>query len=258
MKSLTYLALISILFFGCKTKEDIAREQMVTNLNLQIQDHGKLSADTTVRMQNLEERISKMTGKFEETSHETNQTFEQRIKTLEERLILMEETSKARSEQITLLTTKMDGQSKYIKEVLNTLNKISGKSGKKGKKKKFQSPYWAAMGAYKDGKYKKALPMLLALLEKKKVKGSRKARTIHNIGMCNFLSKDYDNAKVYFSRLFSEYPKSNYNKNGLLFLGKSLQKLKENEIAKMTLNQLIERFPKAKQVKEAKKIISKL
>jgi len=96
------------------------------------------------------------------------------------------------------------------------------------------------------------------LLDKKKIKSNRKARVLHNLGMSSFLLKQNDQALIYFSKLITDYPKSHYNKNGLLFLGKSFKKLNQKEQAKQTFSELVSRFPKSKQTKEAKKILKKL
>lgn len=72
------------------------------------------------------------------------------------------------------------------------------------------------------------------------------------------MDKQYDKALVYFSRLFTEHEKTGYNKNGLLFLGRTFDKLGQKEQAKQTLGELIKRFPDAKQVKAAKEMLEKL
>ena len=42
---------------------------MVDNMALQMVQNQKLSADTTVRIQNLEQKIQEVTGSFEEKNH---------------------------------------------------------------------------------------------------------------------------------------------------------------------------------------------
>ena len=59
-----FLALAPILsltlVFSCKTREDIAREQMVDNISMQVRDGQKLNADFTVRLQSIEDRINSL------------------------------------------------------------------------------------------------------------------------------------------------------------------------------------------------------
>jgi len=111
------------------------------------------------------------------------------------------------------------------------------------------------MGDYKRGRYKSAKSKLADLYNNKLVSGSRKARVIHNLGMIAYMEKDNGAALTYFSTLFTEMPKSGYNKNGLLFLGKTFKRLGQTEEMKQTLNELITRWPKARQVSEAKKLL---
>ena len=113
------------------------------------------------------------------------------------------------------------------------------------------------MGLYRRAKYAQAKSILLDLVDKK-FSETRKARVIHNLGMIAYMDKENDKALAYFSRLFTEFPKTGYNKNGLMFLAKTLQRMKKNEEAKQALNELITRFPKAKQVAQAKKMLKQL
>ena len=63
------LPLILLFIFSCKTQEQIRRQQMVDNMAMQMVQNQKLSADTTMRLQNLEQQILETTGKFEEKDH---------------------------------------------------------------------------------------------------------------------------------------------------------------------------------------------
>jgi len=114
------------------------------------------------------------------------------------------------------------------------------------------------MDEYGKGRYAQAKGILLKLLEDKSIKGARKARVIHNLGMIAYMDKEFDKGLVYFSRLFTEFEKSGYNKNGLLYLARSFEKLGQKEQAVQTLNELINRFPDAKQVKNAKEMLNRL
>ena len=255
MRSILTLVLILASLTACKTREDIIREQKVENMSTQMQDTQKLNADFTVRLQNLEERLSNVSGQIEEGQHETKETIDKRIQTLEEKITLIETSQSSQNQAVADLTEKVAAQEKYIGEVLGTLKNLSGKGKAKGKK---LSAYDDAMRDYKRGRYKSAKGKLSALLNKNKLKASRKARVIHNMGMISFMDKENDSALAYFSQLFTQYPKSGYNKNGLLFLAKTFKRIGKKEEAKQTLSELIKQWPKAKQVKEAKSLLSKL
>ncbi|MBK24475.1 MAG: hypothetical protein CME70_10810 [Halobacteriovorax sp.] len=254
MKWILALFIVTIFLNGCKTQEEIAQGQMVENLNLQVSEAQKLTAEATVRMQQLEERMNSITGQVEESGHQRQTTTQKQIDELKAKLLVVEENNKTLNTDIASIKQSLEEQKAYLDKVLKSLTKIS----KAKPKKKKLSEYDAAMAAYKKGQYKKAKSMLQELIEKKKVKGSKRARALHNLGMSLYILKEDDQVLIYFSKLFTDYPKSGYNKNGLLFLGKSFQRMKKNEEAKQTLNELISRFPKAKQAKEAKGILKKL
>ncbi len=233
---------------GCKTQEEIRREQLVDNLGVQMVQSQKLVADTTVTIQNLEDRIGSLTGKLDELDRNSQVQLQTQVDNLNQRITLLEESNKS-------LQAKTEEQSKYLQEVLGTLKNLSSGSG--GSKKKLND-YDQAMEDYGKGRYGTAKPILVKLLADKNIKGAKQARVIHNLGMISYMDKEYDKSLVYFSRLFTDHEKSGYNKNGLLFLARTFDKLKQKEQAKQTLNELISRFPTAKQVKTAKEMLEKL
>lgn len=254
-KLLALAAIMSLSFFAsCKTREDIVREQMIDNMSMQMQDGQKLNADFSVRFQGIEDRLNNLSGNIEETQHTTNVTINDRIKTLEEKLTILETTQANQTVSLESIHKEVAAQKEYIQEVLGTLKKISQKKNKPVKK---QSPYNRAMDLYRRAKYADAKSILLTLVDKK-LSSTGKARVIHNLGMIAYMDKENDKALAYFSRLFTEFPKTGYNKNGLMFLAKTLKRMNKNEEAKQALNELIARFPKAKQVPQAKKMLQQL
>lgn len=252
------LYLIFALIAGCKTREDIEREKLITNMNSQMQDGQKLNADFTVRLQNLEDRLSTITGQVEEGQHQTQVTFETRLKDMEEKIKTFEANQEKTKEELDAVKQQMDSQGKYLEDVLSNLKSLTKKGGIKSGSSKKTSAYDEAMEHYQKGRYKSAKTALLNLLEANAVSGAQKARTLHNLGLIAYMDKNNQEAIGHFSQLFTEFPKSGYNKRGLLFLGKCLQRLNKGDEAKSVLQELVTRFPDAKQVGEAKKLISKL
>lgn len=238
---------VLIVFAGCKTQEEIRREKLVDNLGMQMVQSQKMVADTTVTLQTIDERIGNLTGKLDELDHNSQIQLQTQVDALNQRMTLLEETNKG-------LQAKVEEQSKYLQDVLGTLKNLSSGSGSKKK----LSDYQQAMSNYGKGRYSSAKPILLKLLTNKSIKGAQQARVIHNLGMISYMDKEYDKSLVYFSRLFTEHEKTGYNKNGLLFLARTFEKLGQNEQAKQTLGELIKKFPDAKQVKSAKEMLAKL
>ncbi len=250
----TILLLFIISLNSCKTQEEIAQGQMVETLNLQVSESQKITAEATVRMQQLEERMNNITGQVEESGHQQKTTVQNQIKELKDKLTVVEENNKSLNTEVASLKAEVADQKIYLDKVLSSLTKMTATKTKSSKK---VSAYDKAMATYKKGKYKEAKNLLQDLL-KKKLSGSQRSRVLHNLGMCSFILKQDDQVLIYFSKLFTDFPKSGYNKNGLLFLGKSFQRMNKKEEAKQTFNELLTRFPKAKQSGEAKKLLAKI
>jgi TolA-binding protein len=256
MKTRNLLALSSLLIFvGCKTQQDINREQSMDNLSVQMVQGQRLTAEATVKLQALEERLNQMTGRIDETEHTSLKQGANDIEELKKRLTVLEEQQKNHTTELANVNKELKENKKFLEQVLKTLD---GLAKKKDELKPAASPYETAMADYGKGRYDAARPVLEGLLNKNQVKGNQKARTLHNLGMIAYMKKEYDNAAVYFSRLVTEHPKATYIPNGLLFLGKTFSSQKDNEKAKAVLEELVSSHPNAKQVAEAKTLLAKM
>ena len=67
-------ALMLLVFSGCKTQEDIRREQAVDNLNEEIQQTKKSTASGNSRFMAIEEQVARLNGQLEELSHSKSQS----------------------------------------------------------------------------------------------------------------------------------------------------------------------------------------
>lgn len=255
--SLSFVLLMATLFtVGCKTQEQIKREQLVDNLSMQMVEGQKLTADSSVRLQQIEERLGMVTGQIEENGQNSRQYINETVKNLQERISLLEESNKTYKDLLNSIQSKLGEQDKYMKEVLASLSKITGGSAP-SKKKVNSDPYDTAIGNYRNGKYSVAKNQLIALLDTKKYKGTKRAALIHNLGMIAYFEKNDKDAMIYFGRLFTEHPESGYNGNGLFYLAKVFTRSGQENEAKQTLQELVQKYPKHKKAKEAKELLKK-
>jgi TolA-binding protein len=246
----TYFLLIPILLItACKTREQIAREKLVDDIANQLKDGQELQSDSLTKIQSLEEQIALANGKVEEASQENKSKIEQ----LQSQVNQLEIQLQENDEKLSEMSDQLTQQEAYIKKVLTTLESMSGKKAPKRK----STPFETAMRYYKSGKYDKARPIFISLLKQKQTE-NRKKRLLHNLGIVEYLTKNYNDALTYLSRLYTEYPKSAYNKNGLLHLGKTFQAMKKNDEAKETYKMLIKNFPTSKHAKEAGDLLKKI
>lgn len=252
-KMILSLILLTVVV-SCKTREQIAREQMVDTLAVQVGDSQKLSADVFVRIQNLEERLSSVNGMVEESTYKNKVSTEDRFKKLEERMSVIETQNLELNKDLNQLRSESDAQKKYLEDVLSTLGKISGSSPKKTAAKG-GSEYDEGMALYKKGKYKESKEILLSLYTGKKVKGNQFARVVHNLGMIEYMDKKNDQAIAYFVQLLNEHSKSSYNRNGMLVLTKTFLRLNKKDEARATSEELAKRYPGSKEAESAAKLV---
>lgn len=259
-------ALLLVVFSGCKTQEDIRREQTVQNLNEEIQQTKKSTATGNSRFMAIEEQISRLTGQVEEANHNRSQSIKDNQQ-LNERLNALEDTNKKQVEYIKALTEKVNNQSGYIEEVIASLAKLSEKPSEKPSKKKAVNPDSVEMDEedlaptfdngfkqYQAKEYDSAKDIFTKVAANKKAAKKNREGATHYLGMIEYRNKNYEGAKVYFSKLFSENPDSSFAPATLLNLGKTFGQLKSKEEASMTYDELISRFPKSKEAAEAAKL----
>ncbi len=260
------VTLILLVFAGCKTQEDIRREKTVDNLNEEIKQTKMTALSGNARFNALEDQLAKLTGMVEESNHSKS--------ALNERLNMLEETNKKQVEFIKALTEKVNNQSGYIEEVIETLAKLQPeKSSSKKKDEALDSDrdnrdskedkvvdeiltptFQNGMIKFKAHAYEDAKQIFSQVLENKKATKKNREGSLHYLGMCEFKAKNYEGAKVYFSKLFSESPKSTFAPASLLYLGKTFTMLKSKDEANLTYEVLLSTFPNSKEATEASKL----
>lgn len=259
-------ALLLVSFAGCKTQEDIRREQTVQNLNSEIQETKKSAANGNSRFMAIEEQIQKLTGQVEESNHNRAQTLKENQQ-LNDRITALEEANKKSVEYLKALTEKVNNQSGYIEEVIASLAKLSEKPAPSSSKKKAVSPdsvdlededvpatFDNGLKAYKAKNLDEAKTIFQEVAENKKASKKNREGATHYLGMIELKAKNYDAAKVHFSKVFSDNPNSTFAPAALLNLGKTFMATKSKDEANMTYDELISRFPKSKEAAEASKL----
>lgn len=261
-------SLILILASACKTQEDIRRERTVETLNEEIQQSKKNTASGNTRFQSIEEQVSRLSGQLEEANHARQETMKNN-QMLNDRVNVLEEANKKQVEYLKALTEKVNNQSGYIEEVLEKLKALAEKPAEKPSKKKAVNPdsvdmdhdeesvpatFDNGMKKYKAKELDSAKDIFKEVSENKKAsKKNREGATVY-LGLIELKNKNFESAKVYFSKVFSENPDSSYAPMALLNLGKTFTALKSKDEASMTFDELISRFPKSKEAQEAQKL----
>jgi TolA-binding protein len=262
--------LLLVFVFGCKTQEDIRREQTVYNLNEEVQQTKKTTATGNSRLTEIEERLNNLNGQIEEVNHSKKKSTDEN-RQLNERITALEESNKKQVEYLKALTEKVNNQSGYIEEVIESLAKIAKSSPQptqNSKKKKNEvidegvtisddvpATFKNGYEKYQEKDYQTAKDIFLQVSNNKKNNKKNREGSTHFLGMIELKDKNYESAKVYFSKLVSESPTSSYAPAAMLQLGKTFNLLKSNEEATMTFELLISSYPDSKEASEAKKLI---
>ncbi|MGZ3807314.1 MAG: tetratricopeptide repeat protein, partial [Bacteriovorax sp.] len=234
----------------------------------QVAQTQKSTANANARFQALEEQLTKLTGLVEESAHNRQQEIKENA-LLKERMQNLEESNKKQNDYIRSLNEKMQDQSKYIEQVVKSLSSLNEQkekereaASKKKESKEENSDHPATLKSgiaqYKAHDLEAAKATLTSVLENKKTKKKDKEAAYHFLGMIEYKNKNFEEAQVYFSKLFSENPESNYAASALLNLAKSFAQMKSKDEAKQSLDELITRFPKSKEASEGAKLKAKL
>lgn len=253
---LLILFITQILFTGCKTQSQIRREQHMENLTMQVSESQQMTADTTIRLSNIEERLNHLHGALEEKGYAEQIKRQESLSEIEQKIAQLERTTQDLSRQMAQTHKQLQDQKAYLDQVISTMRQISENTGGL-KKKSIKQLYDTAVGLYRQAQYERSRLYFSELLTRNP-DGQILSHAYHNMGMIEHIAGRDNEAIIFFGRLFTEFPDSGYNRNGLLFLAKTFERQGQLTEARQTLQQLIQRFPEANQVAQARAILQRI
>jgi TolA-binding protein len=254
MKNMILLLTIPLLLTSCfKTAEDIQREKKV---NQQLEQSSRIIAELTSQITELRGGLASTSGQIEELDHksvktkeEQQQTFGQSLSQLAEQMkIISEDNSKVKLE-LQSIREEQTKQRNFIKKITGTLSSIA--NGKPTKKKS-SSKLRNAHRQFEKNKLVKAKQLYLELLSGKTINAAQRNHVFFNLGLMDYWNKKYNDALVYFSKIFSKYPRSSFAPRSLLYIARSFKKLNKRDEANESFSVLIRDYPKSKHAKTAK------
>lgn len=239
----TAMALISIMFLasGCiKTAEQVNREKKLDSISEQVKDSQGLVVDMSNMLRDMQGQLDKQNGKLEELEHKTSGTD---LKQMSETLNLVKtqnetlaEENKQLKNQMTTLQEEMKGQREFIEKVTKSLGSM--KSTSNSQKKNAKTDLQEALTLIKNDKYNEARSLLEPIIDHKDLTPGDKNKVLHSLGKVEYYTKNYEQALVYFSKVFTKYPKSSIAPNSLLFIGRSLKAMNKKDAAKEAFEQV--------------------
>ncbi len=258
-KILVLITLLSLT--SCfKTAEEIRREK---EIDQQLTQSNQTIASLNEQIAQLKMAITSTSGKLEEINYSQNQEESETQKTLvanllqinEQLKVLMEE-NKLQKEQISALSKELESQKEFIKKVTSTLKGINSSGGSSSRSK--GSLLKQAHKAFEKNKQKEARDLYNRVLAEEKINNAQKNHVYFNLGLLDYWNKRYDEALVYFSKIYTKYPRSSLSPRALLYIARSFKKSKKLEEAKATYSEVMSNYPKSKQATYAKKELSEL
>lgn len=246
------LAALVLLFSlaGClKTAEQVKREQRVENMSQQLADSQNIVADLTVALKNLQQQIDQLNGKVEELQHQQKGLNASEIKSLQESMEVVKQQVNSINETQKAQGADLTQQRAFIEKVTEKLGKMST-SHDGSSKKNPKSDVGTAWTLIKKKKYAEAKTLLEGIVEDAEVDPADQNKALHAMGVLEYQQKNYEQGLVYFSKVFTKYPKSSLAPSSLLFIGRSLNRLGKKAEAKQAYEELKSNYPESSAAKE--------
>lgn len=247
MKPLLLSCLLSFFIISCKTTQEITQEkEKGQNSIVQIEQNQYSLVKLNAKMDDLDQQIQLLRGKVEELENQQNQKQNAEIAQIKQELLEAKETISSTPVQAKLPEPILKvTPSKTISE--NTSSPQSD-----------EDRYNLARTAFTEKKYSDAKKYYSLIVNSEKISNIEKNQTFHDLGLIYYWDKDYEKSLVYFSRVYTKWPKSSKAPNALLHIGRCFHMQKKNEEAKEAYKELIRVFPNDSLTASAKKELSLL
>lgn len=250
------LPLLCLLFLSSclKTAQEIERDKKLDQLILQKEQAGVLVANLTQQVQELEGRLASTSGQIQEIDHKqkTDQeksflTTKESIQRLNEQVAILLKENKENQDKIDSLTKKVNSQTKYIKKVNTNLGAIvTPKSNSK-------STLQEANALFEKSKLNEAFDKYNEVLSENKINAAQRNAVYYNMGLISYWKKKYEDCISYMSKIYTKYPRSSYAPKSLIYIARGFKKMGKSDEATATFDEVISKYPKSKQARDAKK-----
>ena len=246
----------SILIFSTaclKTAEQVQREKKFETISEQMGDTQGLMANIVSQMKDLQTQINKMNGRLEELEHRQGQVSPDQFNKMNENLTLLKTQQESQTTQLLSIQNELKEQRAFIEKVTASLASVKeGPSTKSGKKKTVKDELETGLKLVKQNKFEDARRELEGLIDHDELSPGDKNKVLHGLGRVEYFSGNPDKALVYFSKIYTKYPKATLAPSCLLFIGRSLNKLGKKEEAKQAFQKVLEDYKGTKEANEAK------
>jgi TolA-binding protein len=250
---LTLLSLQSCL----KTTEQLKREQMLDDVQTQVGQSQQSNAELSLQIRDLQEKLAATTGKIEELNYANSENtkfteLENSQNLINQQMKVLTTENEILKKEVQALKKIQAEQADYIKKVLAALNVASGGSTTKPTAATTSTLFTEANQLFEKSAFKEAKAKYLQTLDENKINAAQKNQVYYNLGFIDYQNKKYNEAIVYFSKIYANYPRSSYAPKALLYIARCFAKLDQKAEAKQSYQELIKNYPDSPQVKYAK------
>ncbi len=256
MTKILILVSFLILTTSCiKTADQVQREKRFDHMSEQMKDSQGLVADVVGQLKDMQNQLDKMNGRIEEMEHRQKQGNPE-SKNMAETLNLLKTQQEGESTQLLQIQNELKEQRAFIEKVTASLHDMGEKHSapsKSTKKKSAKSDLADALGLLKQKKYDEAKSELEHLIDHEELSPGEKNKVLQALGKTEYFSKNYEKAMVYFSKIYTKFPKATLAPSCLLFIGRSLEKMGKKDEAKEAFKRVMEDYPGTSEAAEAKK-----
>lgn len=253
IKVLPLLALL--LSTACiKTAEQVNREKRFEAMTENMKDSQGLLSDVVGQMKDMQSQLDKMNGRIEEIEYRQKGIDPQSFQKMNENMTLLQSQQQSDSEQLSKIQVELKEQRAFLEKVTASLASMGSEKPKAStKKKSAKTELNSALYLVKVGEFGKARPELESLIDNEELSPGDNNKLMHALGRVEFYTKNYDKALVYFSKIYTKYPKASLAPNSLLYIAKSLKKAGKKDEAKEAFTRVVEDYPGSLESAEAKK-----
>lgn len=250
------LVFVFVFSAGCiKTADQVNRERRFERVSEQMGDTQGLVADLVTQMKDMQSQLDRMNGKIEELEHKQRQVNPENLTKMSETLNVLKSQRETDSAQLTQIQSEIKEQRAFLEKVTASLSaaKETAPASKAEKKKSARSELEGALDLIKENKYKEARKELEPLIDHDDLTPGDKNKVLHGLGKVEYYTGNHEKAMVYFSKIFTKFPRASLAPSSLLFIGRSLAKMGKKEEAKQAFQKVVEDYQGTKEANEASK-----
>lgn len=253
MKFLSFCLLLALSVSCIKTAEQVNREKRIDSMNAQLADSQGLVADMVSQMKDMQNQLDKLNGKIEELEHKNKGANEESFGKVNESMAMMKAQQETQGTQLQGIQTELKDQKAFLEKLMGSLSAAQSNNNSKSQKKSAKSDLAQGLSLIKSNDYSDAREILEGLIDHNDLSPGDQNKVLHGLGKVEYYTKNYEKGLVYFSKIYSKYPKASLAPSSLLFIGRSLDKMGKKPEAKEAFAKVIEDYAGSSEAKEAKK-----